>query len=527
MGLPGRVLRVVVFGLLIALISGVLGPTGASAQSSADTVTVAQGTVRGTVGAAHRQFMNIPFAAPPTGDRRFRPPQAPASWSGVRDATREGNICPQAFPLGTVSEDCLILNVYTPPAAASRNLPVMVWIHGGGYQFGSGAGYNPTPMVTQGNVIVVTVNYRMGPFGFLALPELASESGTAGNWGILDQQAALRWVRANIGAFGGNPGNVTIFGESAGGHGVCMNVISPRAAGLFHKAISESGGCVETALGPVPQATAYQRGVNLATTMGCIDPAAVVSCLRGKSMNEITSMLGGGFGGNVGWVPAIDGSVIREPAREALTSGRYNRVPIISGTNKDEGRLFTALQYHLMKLRHPNQQELQQEIAFRNGGTATPELIAAYPPAAPDNASLALSAVTTDGAFACPSLFFSRAAAGQFGQSVYAYEFADPDPPLSNLDPFMPLGDYHSAEMFYLFSTVQGIPVLLNEAQTRLARQMVSYWTNFAKTGNPNTLGLPAWPRFATSSEQMQRLTSAGTAPFTSFATDHHCAAWY
>jgi para-nitrobenzyl esterase len=193
----------VVFGVVVA---GLFGPASAFAQPSADPVTVAQGTLRGAVSAEQRKFLNIPFAAPPTGERRFRPPQPPASWSGVRDATREGNVCPQSAPIGTVSEDCLVLNVHTPPAAASRNLPVMVWMHGGGYQFGSGSMYTSTPLVTEGGVIVVTVNYRMGPFGFLALPELAAESRTAGNWGVLDQQAALRWVRGNIRAFGGDPG---------------------------------------------------------------------------------------------------------------------------------------------------------------------------------------------------------------------------------------------------------------------------------------------------------------------------------
>jgi para-nitrobenzyl esterase len=512
----------VVFGVVVA---GLFGPASAFAQPSADTVTVAQGTLRGAVSAEQRKFLNIPFAAPPTGERRFRPPQPPASWSGVRDATREGNVCPQSAPIGTVSEDCLVLNVHTPPAAASRNLPVMVWMHGGGYQFGSGSMYTSTPLVTEGGVIVVTVNYRMGPFGFLALPELAAESRTAGNWGVLDQQAALRWVRGNIRAFGGDPGNVTIFGESAGGHSVCMNVISPRAAGLFHKAISQSGSCVDTALGPLPASTAYERGRTLASRLQCVQPAQVLSCLRGKSMNDLLAQSGGGFSGDPGWVPAIDGSVIRESTRQALSSGRYNRVPLISGTNKDEGRFFTALQYHLLQWRHATEADLQKELAFRNGGTATPELVAAYPPQSADNADLALSQVTTDGAFACPSLSFSRAAS-RSRQAVFAYELADPEPPLSTLDPFMPLGDFHGADLFYLFSGLLGFPVLLNEAQGSLSRQMAAYWTNFAETGDPNGAGVPVWPRFTASSEQMQRLTSAGTAPFSTFAEDHHCALW-
>jgi para-nitrobenzyl esterase len=522
-GVKRRLARASVALLAVAAAS-LVAPVGPAAGAAGEIVTVAQGTLRGKVAADHREFLNVPFAAPPTGQNRFRPPQPAASWSGVRDATREGNVCPQGAPLGTISEDCLVLNVFTPPAAVSRDLPVMVWIHGGAYIFGSGAGYRPTRLV-QRDVVVVTVNYRMGPFGFLALPGLAAESGTTGNYGLQDQQAALRWVRANIRAFGGDPGSVTLFGESAGGNSVCMNVVSPTARGLFHRAISESGGCVGTALGPVPLATAVERGQNLASAVGCLDPATVVACLRGKPLADIQAAQGG-FAAELTFVPAIDGTVIREPADVALRSGRYNKVPMISGTNKDEGRLFTALFHHLLTLSRPDDADLLAEIAFRRGGTATPELIAAYPPAAPDNADLALSQVTTDGAFACPSLFFSRAAASQPGQAVYQYEFADPNPPGSDLDPLMPLGDYHAAEVGYLFETVQGAPFVLNDAQAGLSRQMVGYWTTFARTGDPNRAGLPRWPAFTTSSQRAQRLTSEGTGPFTSFGTDHQCALW-
>jgi para-nitrobenzyl esterase len=525
MGYRATLRHAVVLGLLAGLAATALGTAEASALSGGDVVTVAQGSLRGTVAADHREFLNIPYAAPPTGGLRFRPPRPPASWSGVRDATREGNICPQAVPLGTISEDCLILNVHTPAAARSRNLPVMVWIPGGAYVLGSGGGYDATRMTSQADVVVVTVNYRLGPFGFLALPELANESATAGNWGILDQQAALRWVRANIGAFGGDPRNVTIFGESAGGHSVCMNVISPTAKGLFEKAISQSGGCVGTALGPAPAAKAYGRALNLATAVGCVEPATVVACLRGKPMNDLIAQTGG-FGGELAWVPTVDGTVIREPAKQALESGRYNRVPILSGSNKDEGRLFTAIFYHLLQFRRANATDLQRELVFRRPGGDTAELTAAYPAAAQDNADLAISQVTTDGGFSCPSLFYSRAAAAQPGQAVYMYEFTDPNPPASDVDPFMPLGDFHGAEVSYLFTTFQGLTLGLTEAQTRLSRQMIGYWTTFARTGNPNARGLPAWPRFTTATRKAQRLTSTGTAAFTSFAADHKCALW-
>ncbi|MFG2007103.1 carboxylesterase/lipase family protein [Spirillospora sp. NPDC048911] len=484
-----------------------------------DLVTVKTGTLRGKVSGEGRQFLNVPFAAPPTGERRLQPPQPALAWSGVRDARQAGNICPQAVVLG--NEDCLVLNVYTPPAASSRNLPVMVFVPGGAYNLGWGSMYDPAPLVAKGDVIAVTVNYRVGPLGFLALPGLADESGTTGNYGTLDQQAALRWVRDNIGAFGGSPGRVTLFGESAGGHSVCMQLISPTAAGLFHRAISESGGCVGTDLGPVPAKTAYARGETFAKAVGCTDPGTMVSCLRRKPASELQAAAGNPFPSDgLTWVPAIDGTVVKEPTRTALEAGRYNKVPLVTGTNKDEGRLFVALQTHLLQLRRANAADLEAAIRLR-AGQVTDELRKAYPPQAADNADLALSAVLTDGVFSCPGLSTARAAASNTGQPVYAYEFADPEPPLSGIDLFMPLGAYHASELLYLFELFD-----LNAAQKRLSDQMVTYWTTFARTGNPNAPGLPRWPAFTSGSAQMQRLAPQGITPFTTFAADHKCALW-
>ncbi|MFF1610268.1 carboxylesterase/lipase family protein [Amycolatopsis sp. NPDC058278] len=501
---------------------------GMASPAFGDQVTVTQGQLQGKTDFDSRQFLNIPYAAPPTGALRFRPPQPPSSWPGVRDATRQGNICPQSLPFGNVSEDCLVLNVITPPAAKSTNLPVMVWLHGGAYTLGSGAGYDPKPLVTKGDVIVVTVNYRLGSFGYLALPGLATESGTTGNYGVLDQQAGLRWIRDNIAAFGGNPRNVTIFGESAGGHSVCMQLISPTAADLFHKAISESGGCVGTALGPAPLNTAYSVGDSFAKKVGCPDAAAQVACLRGKPMNELIKAQGEALPlqAELSWTPTIDGKVIKEPTRDAVAAGRYNRVPMISGTNKNEGNLFVALGWHLGKLRRPTATELETEIRAR-AGSVTPELLAAYRPEAPDNADAAMSGVITDGAFACPNESLVRTMTSQPGQAVYQYEFADPHPPYSFLDPLMPLEDFHSAELFYLFGTVQGLPSLLDLRQNRLSQQMIGYWTEFATTGNPNGPGHPAWPAATTATPSpVQHLTSEGTSPRTTFPADHHCNLW-
>ncbi|GAA0230917.1 carboxylesterase/lipase family protein [Actinomadura nitritigenes] len=516
--------------LFVLLAAMVISPAPASAAppGQGPVVRVAGGAVRGKADATGETFLGIPYAAPPTGALRFRPPAPPRAWSGVRDATEQGPLCPQSVPLGSTSEDCLSLNVYVPPGAAHRKLPVMVWIHGGAYILGSGAGYDPAPLVATGQVIVVSMNYRLGPLGFMALPGLSGESATTGNYGLLDQQAALRWVRANIGAFGGDSRNVTVFGESAGGHSVCMQLISPTARGLFDKAISESGGCVGTPLGPRPLAKAYRTGQAFADSLGCTDPRTVVACLRGLPANKLVGDFGGLFRlDDPGWEPVIDGSVVTEDPASAIKAGRYQKVPLIVGSNKDEGRLFTALGYHVQQLRRAKADDLDRVIDLRTPAAAG-AMRAAYPPASAGDADLALSAYTTDGLFACPAHFIAQAAASSGSQPVYQYEFADPKPPLSDFDPLMPLGDYHSSELFYLFRTVQSLPPLpgLNAAQQRLSQQMLSYWTTFAKTGAPNGSGTPTWPAVTPGRPPIQRLTSQGTGPFTTFTRDHHCDLW-
>ncbi|MEU9020355.1 carboxylesterase family protein [Actinomadura sp. NPDC048394] len=516
--------------LFLLLAAAAIGPAPASAASPGQgpVVRVAGGEVRGKADAAGRTFLGIPYAAPPTGARRFRPPAPPRAWSGVRDATRQGPLCPQSVPLGGTSEDCLYLNVYAPPGAVHHKLPVMVWIHGGAYILGSGAGYDPAPLVATGQVIVVSINYRLGPLGFMALPGLAGESTSTGNYGLLDQQAALRWVRANIGAFGGDTRNVTVFGESAGGNSVCMQLISPPARGLFDKAISESGGCVGTPLGPRPLKNAYRIGQEFADSLGCTDPRTVVACLRSRPASKLVGDFGGLFRlDDLSWEPVIDGSVVKEDTASAIKAGRYNKVPLIVGSNNDEGRLFTALGYHLQQLRHAKADDLDRTIDLRTPAAAA-AMRATYPPASAGDADLALSAYTTDGLFACPAHFTAQAAALSRSQPVYQYEFADPKPPLSGFDPLMPLGDYHASELFYLFRTVQSLPPVpgLNAAQQRLSQQMLSYWTTFARTGAPNSPSTPNWPALAPGIAPIQRLTSEGTGPFTTFARDHHCGVW-
>jgi len=541
--LPGLVAAVSAIACVVAAVvaapaaSSVTGPVRPGAGGSPDTVLTAGGAVRGTVSAAGRRFLGIPYAAPPTGALRFAAPQPAAPWSGVRDATRTPPSCAQ---LGTTTEDCLIVNVSTPPVtgtagtartAHARRLPVMVWLHGGAYTLGSAAGYDPTPLVTRGGVVVVGVNYRLGPFGFLTLP------GATPNAALLDQQAALRWVRRNIAAFGGDPRNVTIFGESAGGHSVCMQLLSPGARGLFRRGISQSGACTGAGLGPVPRAQADASSLRLAAAVGCTDAATALACLRAKPAADVVAA-GGGFL-DLQWVPVLDGVVVPRGMREALASGRYNRVPLIVGSNHDEGRLFVWLQYHLGLGRAVTQAEYEAGVRRSAGGdpARAAAALARYTPAAYGSRDLAMAAAMTDSTFACPAVETAAAAARRrpfrSRQPVYQYEFADPQAPVMFPDALMPLGAYHSAELYYLFATLQGIPPFtpLTPAQRQLSDEMIRAWTAFARTGDPNAGGAPAgvlsWPSVRGRDPAVLSLRPGGTSRLVRTVDDEHqCAFW-
>jgi para-nitrobenzyl esterase len=407
----------------------------------------------------------------------------------------------------------------------------MVWLHGGAYSLGSAAGYDPAPLVTRGGVIVVGVNYRLGPFGFLTLP------GAQPNAALLDQQAALRWVRRNIAAFGGDPRNVTIFGESAGGHSVCMQLLSPGARGLFRRAISQSGACTGTGLGPVPRAAADAASLRLATAVGCTDPATALACVRSRPAADVVAA-GGGFL-DLSFVPTVDGVVVPRGTREALASGRYNRVPLLVGSNHDEGRLFIWLQYHLGLGRAVTQAEY--EAGVRRAAGSDPARVAAalarYTPAAYGSRDLAMAAAMTDSTFACPAVETAAAAAGRWPSRsrppVYQYQFDDPQPPVMFPDPLMPLGAYHSSELYYLFATLQGIPPYtpLTPAQRRLSDDMIHAWTAFARTGNPNVAGLLAsgarWPAVRGRDPAVLSLRPGGASRLSRTVDDEHqCGFW-
>ena len=497
----------------------------ASAAPKSPVVATDNGPIRGTTIGPIQAFRGIPYAAAPVGDLRWRPPQAHPGWQGVLDASAFGPHCPQrATPYGTPSatEDCLFLNVFTPDKTDSGRphlLPVMFWIHGGGLVVGESDGYDPTRLVAQG-VIVVTINYRLGELGFLAHPALSAESptGASGNYGLMDQQAALRWVQRNIRAFGGDADNVTIFGESAGGLSVHSELASPLAAGLFHKAIVESGAY---SLTQPSLASAQASGTAFAAGAGCSSQTA--ACLRSLSVSAVLAAQTA-----TTMVPNLDGVVLPQTVKAAFTSGQFNQVPVIEGSNHDEWRLFVA----------------QTEAATGTPLTAAgyvpaiaatlgvPPAVAAviasvYPLAAYSSPSVALGAVGTDAVFACNA----RVSARLLSQFVptFQYEFNDPTVPMlyfANVS--FPTGAYHASELGYIFDITQ-TPVPnpgLNPAQQELSDAMIGYWTQFARSGNPNSAGAPGWAAFAVMSDLFQSLQLPAPTTKTGFGTDHKCSFW-
>jgi para-nitrobenzyl esterase len=487
-------------------------------------VQTTSGAVRGMVTPDFRLFEGIPYAAPPVGPLRWQPPAPAAAWAGVRDATRPGRRCIQDithdpdFGLAT-SEDCLTLNVWTPSGATvDSQRPVMVWIHGGAFANGSGDIYNARWLAKQGDIVVVTINYRLGTMGFLAHPALA-RNGEAGNYGLEDQQAALRWVHDNIGSFGGDPAKVTIAGESAGAMSVCDHLVAPASAGLFRAAILQSGPCqVQAARLP-----AQQDSAEYGASVGCADLRTAAECLRALPPTKLERppwYVGIGSDRLTGPVTGTEELPI-DPMT-AFAQGRAARVPVLIGVNHDEFTLFTAMQYlRLGKL--PGYSKLLADTFGDQAGRVADR----YPlDRYGGSAALAYSAAVTDGVFACPS---GQMAAGLVrGAPVYGYEFNDPNAPAP--DPLrqlpFPVGASHSLELRYLFD-IGGAPPL-TPAQRTLSDQMIDYWSSFVTTGVPRVTGQPEWPAMGTdvTSAPRMSLQTDGLHTFTNFDELHQCPFW-
>ncbi len=492
-----------------------------AAPSTAVVVTTLDGAVQGTTVGTMDEFLGLPYAAPPVGSLRWSPPHPPAPWSGTRLAATFGPNCPQPasdFGLASMSENCLYLNVYKPEHTKSntRSLPVMVWIHGGVFVWGESNDYNPARLVEHG-VIVVTINYRLGALGFLAHPALAEPSGgPSGNYGLMDQQAALRWVQTNISRFGGDPRNVTLFGESAGGLSVLSQLASPGARGLFAKAIVESGTYTLT---PVSLATAEAAGESFAASAGCSDQSA--ACLRALPVATILKDQNAG-----GYRPNIDGQVLTESLESAFSSGDFNHVPVIIGTNHDERRLFVALaQLAGDPVTTGNYESMIQSSLDVSAATAA-QVVARYPLSRYASPALAFAAVGTDDSFACDAMTADQSLSKYV--RTYSYEFNDENAPERYEPPVgFPYGAAHESEVQYLFQLANTpFPGVLTTPQRSLAATMRTYWTNFAKDAKPSSAGVPEWKPFTGASHQTMSLDTPSPHVETTFANQHHCAFW-
>jgi para-nitrobenzyl esterase len=488
------------------------------------------GSVQGkAVGAAHA-FLGVPYAAPPTGELRFRPPVPVAPWEGVLDATALPPACPQLPSVngpGSNDEDCLHLNVYRPAtllSGAGGGLPVLIWFHGGGLANGSGNQQDATEMAAETGTLVVMVNYRLGVFGFLALASLRPEAADAssGNVGLLDQQAAMAFVQRNAAAFGGDPDNVTIAGQSAGGHSVCLHLASPTAAGLFHRAILHSGAfevplSATSGRGPcatLTPAEAEAAGAAFAAAAGCADPATDAGCLRSKSAEELLAA-----SASFSPAPNAGGSVLPAPALEAIAARRWNEVPVVVGSTRDELQTAALLVPGGGFPLDPAVYELIAGVLF---GAEAARVLAVYPASDYEDAAYALGAMLTDYAFACPTHALRALLARR--TKTYAFEFDDPNAPPGERDG-MRTGAYHTADVPYLFDYTPSQGALSPE-QERLASEIRRYWAAFAGGGKPEAEGAPAWPRFKRGAKRVLALRPGGSATVRSFAVFHRCRFW-
>jgi para-nitrobenzyl esterase len=497
-------------------------------SSRAPVLKVETGPVRGVAVEGGYAFLGLPYAAAPIGKLRWRAPQPPARWAGVRDASRFAPSCPQPangnpfLPPGPISEDCLYLNVYTPDLHGGGGVgrPVLVWIHGGGLTEDAARNYDASKLAAVG-AVVVTLNYRLGALGFLAHPALASRpGGPSGNYGWMDQQAALRWVQRNIAQFGGDPKNVTIAGQSAGGLSVLAQLVSPDSRGLFQRAIVQSGAF---ALTQQSLADAEAFGQSFATSVRCSDQSA--DCLRGVPISEL-----------VGHYPPaaipgyVDGDVLTEPIGTALAGGRFARVPIINGINHDEEFLFVAglglavSNGTFVQVPALSASTYESAIATVLGVSAerAAAIAAEYPLDAYPAPVIAFSTLVSDANFACPALKVDRWTSTRV--PTFGYQFNDDSAPQRYAPPgALPPVATHSSELQYVFDLPNTpVPAALDAGQEALAVSMRTAWANFAANGDPSSAALP-WPSF---NDDVQVLSLLQPHPEVDSATRHHCAFW-
>jgi para-nitrobenzyl esterase len=504
-------------GPAIALAAAIVaGQAAAAAQPVADT---ASGPVRGAMVEGVEAFRGVPYAAAPTGARRFAPPQPAAAWTAPLDATQRSRPCAQLASSNgpeTLNEDCLTLDVWRPAGAkAGDKRPVLLFIHGGGSVNGAAAQHHPSRMASRTGIVVVNINYRLGALGMLALPALDREAGgdASGNAGYLDQLAALKWVRANIARFGGDPARITVGGESAGGWAACLALASPEFAGLISGVIVQSGGCASR-----PRETALAEGAAFASSLGCSDAATAADCLRGKDAAALLNA----------WrspaVPVIGGRLLpAEPASE-IAAGRFNRVPVIWGHTYNEGSFgLIGDDARLTK------DALAARVTERFGAAA-PGVLKAY--ASAPTPGWAWTLMSVDPGLCQGSAGFVRVLAQS--APVWFYEFDDQDAPGETGWPEgTRIGAYHSSELLYLYGMDRSDGSAkqsrgLTPTQQALGDEMIGAWAAFAAKGDPNGAGLKRWPRFDAERPALIRFRpgETGAIRLERFDADHRCAVW-
>ncbi|OYU68581.1 MAG: carboxylesterase [Alphaproteobacteria bacterium PA2] len=545
-----------------AIAMGAMVFAGAAQGAAPEVAMTTGGPVKATARGAMTSYFAIPYAAPPVGELRWRAPQPAAKWTAPIAKAKSDASCLQtgaaSFRSAGDSEDCLYLDVHRP--TGDGPFPVMVWIHGGAFTSGSSGFYaDPAPMVTKG-VIVVAMNYRLGSLGFLAHPALRDADGSAGNYGIMDQQAALRWVQANIEGFGGDPKNVTIFGESAGGFSVLTHLASPGSAGLFSKAIIESG-----AYGVSGQLTQAELEASSAKALAKVlearddapatcNPANVTadclralpaSLVRGKLMNAFTTAVP-----NI--IPSVDGKVLPQTIKATFAAGQNNKVPVINGSNENENTLFIALgelgarfaakppnfnpadrSFLMTAEAYAKAAEEQSKVSGVSAADLTGKHypLKAYGKDTALQPTLASAAAGTDATFSCNGINVSARMAAQ-GTPVWMYEFRDQGAP-SLVGTFggkyvlsFPQGAAHASELPYLFNMMD----VGSADRKALKETMATYWTNFARSGDPNGKGAPTWAGFKGGKVQALDVPEDGgvrAMAASAFRAQHKCTtAW-
>ncbi|MEU4232397.1 carboxylesterase family protein [Nonomuraea sp. NPDC026600] len=511
---------------VLALVCGFLAapaPAPALAGAARPVVRTETGLLKGAEAERVDRFLAVPYAQPPVGELRWSAPRPARPWTGVRDAAAWGNPCSTAVSTNgprSETEDCLHLNVFRPAGVkAGQRLPVLFWIHGGGLQNGSGNQHDGSLIARLENVVVVSINYRLGVFGFLAHPALTREAGQSGNYGFLDQQAALRWVHRNIGAFGGDARQVTIDGESAGGFSVCAHLTAPGSRGLFNGAIIQSGSCTTQSV-----SQGEQSGMSIATQLGCADDATAVACLRALTPARLVD--GPQFSSFVS-----GGPVLPESPNDAVRAGHFQRVPLIVGSTRDEGRTFAQGNLGWTEAQY-------QGFVRALYGANADAVLGRYPwPAESDRFTGAYltAAILTDSGFiaglgGCPTLRFIKDLSAY--TRVFAYRFDHRTGPGLSPEPAgYEWGAGHAAELAYLWPSFDnGTPIAptFDAAERRLAADMVHYWGSFTRLGGPRAPFASSWPDYNRTSHVMS-LRAGGRSvmvPAAEMATEHNCDLW-